>query len=413
MRNTFKNLTYLGFLTTVGGTTSQVYADTIPTLEERESNLVLDKTSPNSAITLSKNEIPRVTEEVVKERLRAIEDKIALPYSPGVMRVIEEYTVRSRRSTEELLIRSSFYFPIFEETLAKYNLPDEIKYLAVIESNLKPEVKSYVSAAGLWQFMPSTGLSFGLKQNAYVDERVDPFKSTEAACEYFQYLYERLGDWHLVFAAYNCGEGAVLNAMKASGSRDFQAIYPYLPAQTRSYLPKFVGMIYVMKYAEEHNIQVENTWQAVPSKAITLQGQTSLQDLAKKYNTTLEIIKRLNPHLKQGFIPSSMASDYTLRVPDFRKTKKRKGTRRLAKAILAGKQDSVVNAGKNQHLQLLHPVKAGESLTSIAKLYDVKVADIKFWNKEVKKQVKTNQQLSIWVRQRKVRQDVNKAHTTG
>ncbi|TAF66145.1 MAG: hypothetical protein EAZ55_06770 [Cytophagales bacterium] len=256
-----------------------------------------------------------LTESLIKTRLFKAENNIQLPYSSQVHTIIENYLLRDRKSTLELLSKKDFYFTIFEETLQRHQLPEELKYVAVLESELKPEAVSYFGAMGLWQFMPETGARFGLLQNEYVDERVDPYKATEAACRYFKYLYDMFGDWHLVLAAYNCGEGNVMIAIdNAGGKKDFKSIYPYLPAQTQAYLPKFVAIAYVMNYADDHNIYASQTINAVATDIFTTKWNFNLKDFSRNIGVSEAEMKLLNPHLKKGVLPVSMRG-YAIRYP--------------------------------------------------------------------------------------------------
>lgn len=193
--------------------------------------------------------------EVYVDRLKRLPNIMEMPYNDIVQKFIDRYTGRLRRSVSYMLGASNFYMPIFEDALSAYDIPLELKYLPVIESALNPKATSRVGAAGLWQFMPSTGKQYGLEINSLVDERRDPVKASYAAARYLRDLYKIYGDWSLVIAAYNCGPQNVRKAMqRAGGEADYWKIYPYLPRETKGYVPAFIAANYVMNYYCEHNI---------------------------------------------------------------------------------------------------------------------------------------------------------------
>ena len=194
-------------------------------------------------------------DSVYKARLQALPCVIELPYNERVRAFIIRYVKRSPKQVARLMRMSEYYFPLFEEALGRYQLPYELKYVPIIESALNPMARSHAGAAGLWQFMPATGKLFGLEVNSLVDERMDPVKSTDAACRFLTSMYAIYHDWNLVIAAYNCGSGNVNKAIRrAGGKRDFWSIYPYLPRETRNYVPIFIAANYAMNYGQEHGI---------------------------------------------------------------------------------------------------------------------------------------------------------------
>src|SRR5436190_1337683 len=199
------------------------------------------------------------TPELVRDRLGCLQKTIPLTYNSTVHGFINYFTIRNREYTRLMLRRQNLFFPLFEKYLAKYNLPEELKYLSVIESGLNPRAVSRASAVGLWQFMSFTGKYFDLYNNWYFDDRMDPEKSTEAACRYLSQLYTIFHNWELALAAYNSGPGTVRRALRRAGpkKKTFWEMYNYLPRETRSYVPQFISIIYSMNYAEEHNM-IEN-----------------------------------------------------------------------------------------------------------------------------------------------------------
>lgn len=408
MKHTLKSLTYLGFAT-VG---TQAYAHDLDRSIANHTNLHESSLTSNGDFALSKFMIPEMDEEKVQKRLSLLERDIKLPYSQKVFKIIHEYTVTAPQSTIGLLNRKTFYFPIFEQILAKHNLPEELKYVAVLESHLKTEIKSYASAAGLWQFMPVTGKGFGLQQTDSFDERADPFRATEAACQYFKYLYEKLGDWHLVLAAYNCGEGGVLSAMKKAGSNRYEDVYPYLPAQTKGYVPTFVAMAYLMNFAHEHDIFPNDKQmpRVVADEWVATQN-TSLQRFAKRISVDVAILELLNPHLKGGIVPKGYVLHYPadkMELVNPKKAeeleKKRKiNARRQARKLRRQKEEVTPKRQEEFSLKLLHKVEQGQNLLSIAEYYEVDIAFLRDWNNLPNNRIDNGQLLTVWVRERRRR----------
>jgi membrane-bound lytic murein transglycosylase D len=226
--------------------------------------------------------IPDATYDQIKKRLVDINSTIPLNFNNTVKSFVDYFTVRNREYTKMVVSRSTYYFPMFEEIFAKHGLPDELKYLAIVESGLKPTAQSWAAAVGLWQFVYLTGQSYGLHVDWYIDERMDPVKSTEAAARYIKSLYNMFGDWELALAAYNCGPGNVRKAIRRSGyKRKFWQIYRYLPRETRGYVPQFVAITYALNYPEEHNFVLDEAEYKYPMATDTI--------MAKKFinHTTL------------------------------------------------------------------------------------------------------------------------------
>ena len=251
-----------------------------------------------------KDENPTFPKEVYIERLRRMPTIMEMPYNEVVQTFIDRYTGRLRRSISFMLGASNFYMPIFEEALETYQLPLELKYLPIIESALKPTAVSRVGATGLWQFMLSTGKDYGLTINNYTDERRDPLKASYAAAHYLSDLYKIFGDWNLVIAAYNCGPANINKAIhRANGEKDFWKIYPYLPRETRGYVPAFIAANYVMNYYCEHNICPMRS--ILPSKADTVMVDRNidLRQIAAVLDIDIELLRALNPMYRHNLVP--------------------------------------------------------------------------------------------------------------
>ncbi len=258
---------------------------------------------------------PPFAPEVYQERLARIPAVMEMPYNDIVQQFIDQYSGRLRRSVAYMLGAGNFYVPIFEEALDYYALPLELKYLPVIESALDPTAVSRVGATGLWQFMLSTGKRYDLKVNSLVDERRDPIKSTWAAAKYLRDLYKIYGDWNLVIAAYNCGPTNINKAIhRAGGARDYWRIYPYLPQETRGYVPAFIAANYIMTYYCEHNICPMKTRIPVVTDTIMVSRNVHMEQIAAVSDMDLEAIRALNPQYRTGVIPGQ-SEPCAIRLP--------------------------------------------------------------------------------------------------
>ena len=258
---------------------------------------------------------PVFEKEVYIERLKRIPSVIELPYNDVVQKFIDRYSGRLRHSVSYMLGASNFYMPIFEEALETYGLPLELKYLPVIESALNPKAVSRVGATGLWQFMLTTGKQYGLNVNSLGDERRDPVKSSYAAAHYLSDLYKIYGDWNLVIAAYNCGPDNINKAIhRSKGVRDYWQIYPYLPKETRGYVPAFVAANYIMTYYCEHNICPMVTRLPAKTDTIMVSKNVHLEQVASVCNIDLEQLRALNPSYRRDIVPGLTALS-PLRLP--------------------------------------------------------------------------------------------------
>lgn len=258
---------------------------------------------------------PTFTTEEYQERLRRLPVVMEMPYNSVVQKFIDQYSGRLRRTVSYALGAGNFYIPIFEEALDYYGLPLELKYLPVIESALEPKAKSPAGAVGLWQFMLATGKRYDLKVNSLIDERQDPYKSSWAAARYLRDLYKIYRDWNLVIAAYNCGPTNVNKAIhRADGVRDYWTIYPYLPSETRGYVPAFIAANYIMNYYCEHNICPMKTKIPITTDTVTIMRDLHMQQVAELCNIDVEAIQALNPQYRTQLIPGS-SGPMTLRLP--------------------------------------------------------------------------------------------------
>lgn len=258
-----------------------------------------------------------VNDEEYIKRLKAMPTVIEMPYNQVVRSYIDRYVKRNRTLVEEMLGMSLYYMPIFEQALEKEGLPMELKYLPVIESALDPNAVSRAGAAGLWQFMVGTGKGLGLEVNSLVDERRDPYKSSEKAATYLKNLYSIYGDWSLAIAAYNCGPGNVNKALRRAGgeNQDFWEIYSYLPRETRGYVPAFIAANYIMTYFKRHNISPSLASKPLITDTVGVTQRVNFNQISKVLNMPIEEIRALNPQYRHDVIPGTSERSYTLVLP--------------------------------------------------------------------------------------------------
>ncbi|MBQ9644907.1 MAG: transglycosylase SLT domain-containing protein [Prevotella sp.] len=261
------------------------------------------------------DENPLYDREVYIDRLKRLPTVMEMPYNEVVRACIDRYTGRLRRTVSFMLGAANFYMPVFEEALEAYQLPLELKYLPVIESSLNPTAVSRAGATGLWQFMITTGKMYGLEVNSYVDERRDPVKASYAAARYLRDLYKVFGDWNLVIAAYNCGPENINKAIhRAGGERDYWRIYPYLPQETRGYVPAFIAANYVMNYYCEHNICPMLSQLPAKTDTVMVDRNVSFASIARVCGLDVQLIRSLNPVYRHDLV-AGLAAPAALRLP--------------------------------------------------------------------------------------------------
>lgn len=352
-----------------------------------------------------------IPDSVYINRLQAIDSYIDLSYNKTVKNFIELYTQRRRDQVEMMLGLASFYFPIFEEALDKYDLPMELKYMAIIESALNPTARSRANAVGLWQFMYGTGKWLGLEIGTFVDERRDPVKSTDAAARYLSQLYKIYKNWHLVIAAYNCGPGNVNKAIRRSGgTRDYWAIYYRLPRETRGYVPAFIAASYVMNYYNEHSLKARYPDFPIVTDTIMINSYLHFDQVAAMTNIPVEALQALNPQYRMNIIPAKKDKQYALKIPiesvaDFIDNEDQ---------IYAYKRDeffpnnSIINpkSSNSYHVssvsgkdKVLYTVKSGDNLGFISEWFHVRISDLRYWNNINRNLIRVGQKLAIYVPQ--------------
>lgn len=345
-------------------------------------------------------------DSVYKARLQALPCVVELPYNQIVKRFILRYVQRGQKQVARMKRMSEYYFPIFEEALDRYGLPYELELMPVIESALNPQAHSHMGAAGLWQFMPATGKRYGLEINSLVDERMDPIKSTEAACHFLKAMYDVFQDWNLVIAAYNCGSGNVSKAIhRAGGKRDFWSIYPYLPRETRSYLPIFIAANYAMNYSDEHGICPAPLEKIMLTDTILTNRRLHLEQVSTKLEIPLDELRRLNPQYTRDILPGG--TTYALCLP----SEKAGLFIEQQDSIYAHKADQLIN---NRRAEIdmakvtdisgayrvngvtYYTIKNGDTLGGIAKKFRCSVKQLKAWNGLKNDNIRAGRKLKIY-----------------
>ncbi|MBX2914202.1 MAG: LysM peptidoglycan-binding domain-containing protein [Cyclobacteriaceae bacterium] len=340
------------------------------------------------------------TPELLSDRLLCIQQQIPLTYNTTVHGFIDYFTVRNRDYTRAMQRKKDLYFPLFEKYLALYNLPDELKYLSIIESGLNPRAVSRARAVGLWQFMSGTGRYFGLQTDWYIDDRMDPEKSTEAACRYLSQLHTIFGNWELALAAYNSGPGTVRKAVRKSGyKKSFWEVYPHLPRETRAYVPQFIAIIYAMNYAEHHNMLETVREQFPPYDTLSVNHHLHLGTLARLTGTCLEDMQKLNPAIRHNIIPGN-GKTYTVKIPVYSKIIL--DSNRVAildSAMRVGKKESAVMmyaAAPANGTTTIYKVAPGDVLGGIALRFNVSVGALKEWNNLTSNTIYAGQKLYVY-----------------
>lgn len=347
--------------------------------------------------TYKSDYIPKYSENEIKIFISKLNEQtvVDLYYDKAVKSYIDVYALKRRAHTSTIMARAEYYFPMFEKMLHKYNLPEELKYVAIIESALKATARSKSEAMGLWQLMYHSAKMFDLKINSYIDERFDPVKSTEAACKYLKYLYRVLGDWQLAIAAYNGGPGVIRNAIIRSGGKTkFRDIQKYLPPQTRKYVPTFIAAMYVFNNYKEYNLK--KSFKHIPfynTDTVMVKKPVYFSQIAKKLDIDIRKISNLNPQFTKNYIPKSITPCCIVLPID-----KIEGFINNENSIYNTRTKKLKRTPKKANLKrVTHIVKKGEFCHKIAMKYMCSVNDIKKWNKLSNFNLAIGQRLYIWV----------------
>ncbi|MDD6252510.1 MAG: transglycosylase SLT domain-containing protein [Bacteroidales bacterium] len=328
-----------------------------------------------------------VPDKVFLQRLADLNSYITLPFNETVRNYIILYAEKRKAQMASMLALADYYLPIFEATFNKYGMPEELKYMAVIESAFNPVAVSRAGARGMWQFMYTTAKNYGLTVNSFVDERLDPVKSADAAARYLYDAYKIFGDWNLAISSYNCGAGNVNKAIKRSGSRDFWAVYDFLPRETRGYVPAFVGAMYAFRYYREHGITPDPVRMPAHVDTFHIRKMLHFQQVSELTGVSVDMLRNLNPQYVHDIIPGN-EREYVLRLPYQYSGKfienedsvyAYKAKELFSPATLqniAASGSGSVPAGQ----RITYKVKSGDYLGRIASKYHVTVAQLKEWN---------------------------------
>jgi len=347
---------------------------------------------------------------IYKLRLDSVTRTVPLPHNEYVQQYIDIY-VKRKDMFGKMHGLSDYYFPIFEKALKDYNIPQEIKYLTIVESQMNPHAISRVGATGIWQFMFGTGKAYGLKMDNYVDERKDPIQASYAAAAYFRDAFEELGDWLLAIAAYNCGKGNVNRAIDKAGSRDFWEIRQFLPKETRNYVPAFIAAVYVMNYSGKHQITEMASNMILKTDTMQVNHFVSLQSIAKVLDMDESALFALNPWYKKKIVNGTADLPKRVILP------------KLKSADLAGLYDVLNNDESDGSMRIIeastddvrelrkkkstvststavvyHKVASGQNLTAVASKYGIEVQDLKVWNGLKSKTIVPGQKLKIYAK---------------
>ena len=343
----------------------------------------------------------READSLIVEKIVRMNSYITVPYNRTVRDYIDMYTIKNPKITAKLIGLGDYYLPLFEEIFDRYGMPQELKMMAVIESNLNPLARSKVGATGMWQFMYRTAKHYGLKINSFVDERMDPFESADAAARYLRDAYNEFGDWNLAISAYNCGFGAVRKAIaRSGGSRDFWDIYPFLPRETRSYVPAFVGAMYGFKYYKDYGIEPEKFVFPAEIDTIEIHRNLHFKQIHELIGVPLDTLKLLNPQYTHYIIPGNEGS-YILSIPANYSVKiiehgdslyKHNSSKYLSASVIKS-----IKAGGNGE-SIRYKVKPGDTLSGIALKHNVKVSQLKKWNGLKSSLIKPGQRILIYTR---------------
>jgi membrane-bound lytic murein transglycosylase D len=382
--------------------TGLVHAQDLETIMDDCKPIIVDNAVPEPAPLFLEENVPMLDKDSIKARLKKIQKDIPLSYNNAITSFIHYFTIRNREYSRMVLRRKDTYFPIFEKILKENNMPDELKYLSIVESGLNPRARSRAGAVGLWQFVPNTGKYYKLGIDSYIDDRSDPVKSTQAACEYLRYLHDMFDNWELALAAYNCGPGNVRKAIKASRhKRDFWEIYYNLPRETRSYVPQFIAISYLMNYNKEHNLFADYYENISNHHTIYTDQYVNLDVMAKFLDICPEDLQRLNPTLLRNRVPS-YAKNFPLKIPAEKI--------HILMSNYCTIMDSCSVFGNEELIDEVNPfserstnrntlvyvVKRGDVLGKIARKYHVSVSELKTWNHLISNTLKYGQKLTLW-----------------
>lgn len=383
-----------------------VMLDNMITLEHFKNSSFTTDTSVLNVYKFHRDSVPVYTDEVYEYRLKQLDNRspFKLVYNPAVKSYIEAYAVRHKEKVGRMLGKAEMYFPMIEEILDRYEMPLELKYLAIVESALNPKARSRSGAVGLWQFLYRTGKIYNLNVTSYVDERSDPYLATIAACEYLQYLYNMFGSWELALAAYNGGPGTLNKAIRRSGGKmDYWALRPYLPVETRGYVPAFIAVNYIMNYASAHNIYPQRPMALYYElDTVHVKEKLSFETLSSTLDIPVEDLEELNPMYKRQLIPKGYKNMPLILPRD--KTglflTNEKNIYAINNNPIADANEDNASNTEQKEVRHIHKVQRGENLGVIASRYKCTVDDLRVWNDLRGSLINEGQRLTVYVNER-------------
>ena len=361
-----------------------------------------DSTSRRKATAANMQSFDQVSDSLLARRLRSLHTVIPMTYNDVVRSYIRMYLNRMSTRMDVMLTLSEYYHPMFEESLARYDVPEEIKYLSIVESAMNPQAVSGRGAVGLWQFIYTTGKNYGLEVNSVVDERRDAYKSSDAAAHYLHDLHSIFKDWTLAIAAYNCGPGNINKAIaRSGGKRDFWEIYPYLPRETRGYIPAFIAVTYVMNFYPEHGLHPSRVTLPLRTDTIMVERNMLFCHVSQYTGIDIEELRALNPQYRIDLIPGEEGS-YPLCLP----TQKMNTLIQWADTIFRATEDSLSRtpvtvatvrkaASGSPSNSVYHKVRRGETLSTIARKYGTTIKKIKKQNNLRSDKIREGQRLRV------------------
>jgi membrane-bound lytic murein transglycosylase D len=378
-------------------------------------SMVIPDTTINRLMVYDENSNPETSgkalpDSIYIERLASLNSYIDLSFNKTVRNMIILYTDQRRNQVEIMLGLANYYFPIFEEILDKYEMPLELKYMAIIESALNARAFSKAGACGLWQFMYGTGKMYGLEVSTYIDERKDPLKATDAAARYLFDLYKIYHNWHLVIAAYNCGPGNVNRAIRRSGGKkDYWTIYYRLPRETRGYVPAFIAATYVMNFYKLHDLTPRQPAFDIVTDTIMVSNYLHFEQVATQLELDIDLLREINPMFRRDIIPATPDSPYPLRLPQ----QSVSAFIDMEQHIFSYKRETFFpnNQIKNPSQTAYHytpvdvkgksriyyKVKSGDNVGFIAEWFKVRASDVRYWNNIRGNLIRVGQKLVIYV----------------
>ena len=358
------------------------------------------ETSITNSFTLLENTTPRWTakdDALVKDRLQMMISPVELNFDSHAREYVQAYTTYGYKGTEKMLGRSTLYFSLFEQYLREYNLPQQLKYLPMIESKLNPHATSGAGAVGLWQFMPETGKELGLTIGTYTDERKDPNKSTEAAVRHLKRMHDNFGNWELAIAAYNCGAGNVRKAIRLAGSKEYRKLKKFLPRETQHYLPRFVAASYIAENFHFHGLRPRMPEQGLTmTSTVKLYSSITFRKIASLSGVPLADVQKLNPAYNRGVIPATKKGHYLI-LPEIGMTRLQNHLK-YSNIRTNNPELNTASSGGQVLQKVTYRVKSGDTLGALANTFNCKLNEVLAWNDISTSRIYLGQELVFYMK---------------